>query len=52
MPIMNGIEATERIRHDKNIVHQPIIIALTADAFLENKQKCLQVGMNGIFYYL
>lgn len=41
MPEMSGLEATEEIR--KFPLHkQPIIIALTADAFEENKKKCLR----------
>jgi len=46
MPEMNGIEATELIR--KSVSNQPYIIALTADAFEETKQKCLAVGMEEV----
>jgi len=43
MPIMNGYEATTVIReHDKNIP----IIALTAAAMVEDREKVLSVGMN------
>jgi PAS domain S-box-containing protein len=43
MPIMDGIEATRRIKaHDKNI---PIIIQ-TAFALDETKQQCIQAGCN------
>jgi two-component system, sensor histidine kinase and response regulator len=43
MPIMGGYEATRLIReHDSDIP----IIALTAAAMVEDKEKALQVGMN------
>ena len=47
MPEMGGLEATERIRKLTN-VPQPIIIALTADAFVENKNRCLESGMQQV----
>lgn len=44
MPVMSGYEATEEIRNVyKNDVS---IIALTADAMKEDKDKCLAYGMN------
>ncbi len=48
MPIMDGYTATKEIRNisDKKIANIPII-AMTANAFDEDKQKCLSVGMNG-----
>ena len=43
MPIMNGYEATKQIRtQDKNIP----IIAMTANTFSEDIERCLKVGMN------
>ena len=42
MPIMNGIEATEKIREFSNIP----IIALTASALEGDKEKFLECGMN------
>ena len=46
MPVMDGYEATRSIRElereDKNIP----VIAMTADAFSEDIQKCLECGMN------
>ncbi|PRP77622.1 putative endo-1,3(4)-beta-glucanase [Planoprotostelium fungivorum] len=45
MPVMGGIESTEKIR--KEVSTQPgSIIGLTADAFDENKQLCLAAGMD------
>ena len=47
MPNMNGIEATERIRAMKRPDASKIpIIAMTADAFAEDAQKCREAGMN------
>ncbi len=48
MPVMDGYTATEEIRNIKNpkIANIPII-AMTANAFSEDKEKCIQVGMNG-----
>lgn len=47
MPVMNGFEATKAIRHSKapRCKHIPII-AMTANAFNEDVQKCLKAGMN------
>ena len=48
MPNMNGFEATEAIRRMKRIDAGKVpIIAMTADAFAEDVQKCLAAGMNG-----
>ena len=48
MPIMNGLEATRRIRNSENRQAAAIpIIAMTADAFSENVAECLEAGMNG-----
>ncbi len=46
MPIMSGYEATEAIRKmDRPDADLPII-AMTADAFSEDIQKCLSAGMD------
>ncbi len=45
MPVMNGIEATRRIRAAERETHVPII-ALTASSTLDEKQKCLDAGMD------
>ncbi len=44
MPVMSGIEATEEIRKKGNTTLP--IVALTADAFKEGKEQCLEAGMN------
>lgn len=46
MPVMDGIECTKRIRNSLPKDKQPVIIAITANAFLEDREKCLQAGMN------
>ncbi len=48
MPVMDGYAATRAIRQWEQTlsgVHTPII-ALTADAFEEDRQRCLAAGMN------
>lgn len=45
MPRMSGIEATCEIRRLASHVHTPII-ALTANAFAEDRNACIQAGMN------
>ena len=45
MPIMDGVEATQRIRKIPGYEHTPIV-AMTANAFHEDKQRCLAAGMN------
>jgi len=47
MPVMNGYEATKAIRAMRRRDAKDIpIIAMTADAFEEDIQKCLDAGMN------
>ena len=43
MPVMNGFEATERIRQIPEYTDTPII-ALTAFAMKGDKEKCLEAG--------
>lgn len=48
MPVMNGYEATRAIRRLKNTQLAAIpILAMTANAFEEDKQEALKSGMNG-----
>ena len=45
MPNVNGLEATQQIRQLPGYGQIPII-AMTANAFAEDKVKCLEAGMN------
>ena len=48
MPIMNGYEATKRIRMLEDNTQASIpIIAMTANAFAEDVQASMDAGMNG-----
>ncbi len=46
MPIMDGYSATKAIRKMKEYNELPIV-AMTADAMMGVKEKCLEVGMQG-----
>ena len=48
MPVMNGYEATREIRalDDRELAGIPIL-AMTANAFEEDKQAALRCGMDG-----
>lgn len=47
MPNMNGYQATERIRELPDERREIPIIAMTANAFEEDKQHAFAAGMNG-----
>lgn len=46
MPKMDGIQATKKII-ELGLSKQPLIIALTANAFGEHRSLCLEAGMKG-----
>jgi signal transduction histidine kinase/ActR/RegA family two-component response regulator len=46
MPGMDGLETTRRIRRNLPPDRQPHIVALTAAAFVEDRKRCLDAGMD------
>jgi len=46
MPEMDGLEATREVHRSFDPVRQPRIIALTADAMKEDRERCLSAGMD------
>ena len=46
MPGLNGLEASEAIRQSSLNQHTPIL-AMTANAFQDDREHCLAAGMNG-----
>jgi len=48
MPVMDGYEATQRIRHpESNVLNRDLpIVAMTANSMEGDREKCLGVGMN------
>lgn len=45
MPVLDGLEATRRIRLQSRFAHLPII-SMTAHVMLEQRQRCIDAGMN------
>lgn len=47
MPVMDGLEATKKLRElEQFSKHKTPIIALTAGALIEEKDKCMEAGMD------
>lgn len=46
MPLLDGLQATRQIRALENAVKEVPIIALTASAFTDDRDRCLAAGMN------
>ena len=47
MPVMDGLEATRRIRAELPTERQPRILAMTASALVNDRDACTAAGMNG-----
>jgi CheY-like chemotaxis protein len=45
MPVMDGLDATRALRRDARHAGTPII-AMTANAFAEDKARCIDAGMD------
>jgi PAS domain S-box-containing protein len=45
MPVLNGLDSTRKIRELPGCQTTPIL-AMTANAFAENKEQCFKAGMN------
>ena len=47
MPVMDGIEATKRIRSSNRADHDVPIFAMTANTFSGDRDRCREAGMDG-----
>lgn len=48
MPVMDGYESTRKIRNSKNVNAEIPIVALTASAMTDERDKAIDVGMNDL----
>ena len=47
MPVMDGVEATKKIRASERADHTIPIFAMTANTFAADRKKCWDAGMSG-----
>ena len=47
MPVMDGLEATKRIRSSQRADHTVPIFAMTANTFASDRERCRKAGMDG-----
>jgi CheY-like chemotaxis protein len=50
MPVMDGFEATAAIRLLEGVKSEIPIVAMTASATVEDRERCLEAGMNECLY--
>jgi ethylene receptor len=50
MPDMDGYEVADRIKKNIHPERRPLVVALTADTSEPSRQRCLQVGMDGVVH--
>jgi signal transduction histidine kinase/CheY-like chemotaxis protein/HPt (histidine-containing phosphotransfer) domain-containing protein len=46
MPVLDGLEATRRLRRELPAERQPRVVAMTANAMAEDRDQCLAAGMD------
>ena len=47
MPVIDGVEATKRIRASSRADHDIPIFAMTSNTFATDRRSCREAGMNG-----
>ena len=47
MPVMDGVEATKCIRRSHHVDHDVPILAMTANTFSSDRDRCMEAGMDG-----
>jgi len=45
MPVMDGLEATERLLAASGNDHSPVVVAMTANGLNSDRERCLKAGM-------